>query len=232
MSCYLPILTMTSCMEGSTDLFHSLFFVSIKIVTGPSFHRPSTIVSTLFTFCPPLPPLRAVEKLISSITSIFIWLKIQGKLISMKVVIQRVSEASVKVEGEITGQINIGLLVFVGIEDSDTQDDVIWLAGKIVNIRIFNDQHGVMNNSVIDINGDILLVSQFTLHASTKKGNRPSYVKASKPSIAIPLYTNMIVELETLSCKKIQTGIFGADMKVNLLNDGPVTILIDTKNRE
>jgi D-tyrosyl-tRNA(Tyr) deacylase len=150
----------------------------------------------------------------------------------MKAVIQRVSEASVEVESEVTGQIKIGLLVFVGIEDTDTQDDIMWLGGKIVNLRIFNDEQGVMNKSVMDMNGEVLLVSQFTLHASTKKGNRPSYIKAAKPSIAIPLYAEMIAELETLSGKKVPTGIFGADMKVRLLNDGPVTILIDTKNRE
>jgi D-tyrosyl-tRNA(Tyr) deacylase len=150
----------------------------------------------------------------------------------MKMVIQRVSEASVVVEGKVTGEIKSGLLVFVGIEDADTQEDITWLSGKIINMRIFNDGNGVMNKSLLDISGDVLLVSQFTLHASTKKGNRPSYSKASKPSIAIPLYKKLITELETQLGKKIQTGIFGADMKVQLLNDGPVTIIIDSRNRE
>ena len=150
----------------------------------------------------------------------------------MKVVIQRVSKASVKVEGKITGEINEGILILLGVEDADSDEDIQWLSNKIVNLRIFNDNEGVMNRSVIDINGDILLVSQFTLHASTKKGNRPSYIKASKPGFAIPLYEKMISQLETDLGKKIQAGIFGADMKVELLNDGPVTIIIDTKNRE
>ncbi len=150
----------------------------------------------------------------------------------MRMVIQRVSDASVVVEGEVTGQIKNGLLVFVGIEDADTQEDITWVAGKVINMRIFNDENGVMNKSLIDIAGELLLVSQFTLHASTKKGNRPSYSKASKPSIAIPLYEKLITELETQLDKKIQTGVFGADMKVHLLNDGPVTIIIDSRNRE
>lgn len=150
----------------------------------------------------------------------------------MKVVIQRVSKASVKVQGKITGEINEGILILLGVEDADCDEDIQWLSNKIVNLRIFNDNEGVMNRSVIDINGDILLVSQFTLHASTKKGNRPSYIKASKPGFAIPLYEKMISQLETDLGKKIQAGIFGADMKVELLNDGPVTIIIDTKNRE
>jgi len=150
----------------------------------------------------------------------------------MKVVIQRVSKASVKVEGKITGEINEGILILLGVEDADSDEDIQWLSNKIVNLRIFNDNEGVMNRSVIDINGDILLVSQFTLHASTRKGNRPSYIKASKPGFAIPLYEKMISQLETDLGKKIQAGIFGADMKVELLNDGPVTIIIDTKNRE
>ncbi len=150
----------------------------------------------------------------------------------MKMVIQRVSEASVIVKSEVTGEIKSGLLVFVGIEDSDTQEDIIWLAGKVINMRIFNDENGVMNKSLMDISGAVLLVSQFTLHASTKKGNRPSYSKASKPAIAIPLYERLIIELETQLGKKIQTGIFGADMEVQLLNDGPVTIIIDSRNRE
>jgi D-tyrosyl-tRNA(Tyr) deacylase len=150
----------------------------------------------------------------------------------MRAVIQRVSDASVTVDEKITGAIKTGLLVLLGIEDADTAEDIQWLGAKIVNLRIFNDENGVMNVSLLDINGDILLVSQFTLHASTKKGNRPSYIRASKPGIAIPLYEQMIAQLEKDLGKKIQAGIFGADMKVRLLNDGPVTIVIDTKNRE
>ncbi len=150
----------------------------------------------------------------------------------MRAVIQRVSSASVTVEERITGSVQNGLLVFVGIEDTDTSEDIEWLSNKIVNLRIFSDADGVMNISVKDNGGGILLVSQFTLHASTKKGNRPSYIKASKPGIAIPVYEKMIAQLETDLGKKIETGIFGADMKVNLLNDGPVTIVIDTKNKE
>jgi D-tyrosyl-tRNA(Tyr) deacylase len=150
----------------------------------------------------------------------------------MKVVIQRVSKANIKVDGKISGEIGEGLLVLLGIEDADKEEDAQWLSNKIVNLRIFNDESGVMNKSAIDVNGNILLVSQFTLHASTKKGNRPSYLKASKPDFAIPMYEKMISQLETDLGKKIQTGIFGADMKVELLNDGPVTIIIDTKNRE
>jgi D-aminoacyl-tRNA deacylase len=150
----------------------------------------------------------------------------------MRVVIQRVSNASVTVEGKVTGQIENGLLVLVGIEDGDSNDDISWLTNKIINMRIFNDDEGVMNKSLLDVGGNILLISQFTLHASTKKGNRPSYIKASKPPIAIPLYEKMIAALETQLGKKIQTGIFGADMKVQLLNDGPVTIVMDSKNRE
>jgi D-tyrosyl-tRNA(Tyr) deacylase len=150
----------------------------------------------------------------------------------MRVVVQRVSEASVKVDGLITGEIKQGLLILIGIADEDTNEDIEWLANKLVNLRIFNDEADVMNKSLLEVNGDILLVSQFTLHASTKKGNRPSYIKASKPDVAVPMYEKMIVQLETLLNKKIQTGIFGADMKVGLLNDGPVTIIIDTKNKE
>ena len=150
----------------------------------------------------------------------------------MKAVIQRVTKASVTIEGKINGQIGNGLLVLMGIEDADTDDDIDWLSSKIVNLRIFNDDKGVMNISVKDLAGDILLISQFTLHASTKKGNRPSYIKASKPEIAIPIYEKMITQLSIDLDKKIQTGIFGADMKVELLNDGPVTIVIDTKNKE
>ncbi|MBS1626444.1 MAG: D-tyrosyl-tRNA(Tyr) deacylase [Bacteroidetes bacterium] len=150
----------------------------------------------------------------------------------MRVLIQRVTHASVVVEDNIVGAIKNGLLIFVGIEDTDTTDDIIWLSNKIVNIRIFNDENGVMNKSILDNNGDILLISQFTLHAATKKGNRPSYIKASKPNIAIPLYNQIIQQLENDLNKKIQTGIFGADMKVSLLNDGPVTIFIDSKHKE
>ncbi len=150
----------------------------------------------------------------------------------MKVVIQRVKEASVKVDDKITGTIQHGLLIFLGIEDADNVEDMIWLSNKIVNLRIFNDEDAVMNKSVLDVGGEILLVSQFTLHASTKKGNRPSYIKASKPEIAIPIYEKMILQLQQDLGKPIATGIFGADMKVSLLNDGPVTIIIDSKNKE
>ena len=150
----------------------------------------------------------------------------------MKVVIQRVTRASVAVDGRINGSIESGLLIFLGIEDADGEEDITWLSNKIVNLRIFNDDAGVMNLSLLDIAGQILLISQFTLHASTKKGNRPSYIKASKPDIAIPLYERMIEQLSNDLGKPIQTGIFGADMKVELLNDGPVTIVIDTKNKE
>jgi D-tyrosyl-tRNA(Tyr) deacylase len=150
----------------------------------------------------------------------------------MRAVIQRVSEAAVTVNGEITGAIQDGLLVFLGIEDADTADDIQWLSTKIINLRIFNDGAGIMNLSLKDTDGDILLVSQFTLHALTKKGNRPSYIRASKPDIAIPLYEEMILKLENVLGKKVQTGMFGADMKVKLLNDGPVTIIIDTKSKE
>jgi len=150
----------------------------------------------------------------------------------MRAVIQRVSEASVTVDGNITGSISNGLLVLLGIEDADNIEDIEWLSNKIINLRIFNDTNGVMNVSIKENGGEILLVSQFTLHASTKKGNRPSYIKASKPDFAIPMYEKMITQLEKDLNKKIQTGIFGADMKVKLLNDGPVTIVIDTKNKE
>lgn len=150
----------------------------------------------------------------------------------MKVVIQRVSEASVTINTSIVAQINQGLLVLVGIEDTDNQEDIDWLASKIINLRIFSDENNVMNLSVKDINGEIMVVSQFTLHASTKKGNRPSYIKASKPEIAIPLYEDFIASLELSLGKKIQTGQFGADMKVALVNKGPVTIIIDSKNKE
>lgn len=150
----------------------------------------------------------------------------------MRVLIQRVSHASVEVDKKICGKINHGLLVLLGIEDNDTQDDIEWLSNKIINLRIFNDENGVMNLSLKDVDGQILLVSQFTLHASTKKGNRPSYIKASKPDIAVPLYEKMIEQLTNDSGKKTESGIFGADMKVSLLNDGPVTIWIDSKNKE
>ena len=150
----------------------------------------------------------------------------------MRAVIQRVSEASVTIENNIRSAIQKGLLILVGIEDADNAEDLTWLSGKITQLRIFNDADGVMNLSVKDIEGDILLVSQFTLHASTKKGNRPSYIKASKPPIAVPLYKQLITQLETDLGKRIFTGEFGADMKVRLLNDGPVTIVIDTKNKE
>ncbi|SHH47166.1 D-aminoacyl-tRNA deacylase [Flavobacterium johnsoniae] len=150
----------------------------------------------------------------------------------MKIVLQRVSQASVTVEGQKTADIQKGLLVLVGIEDADTQEDIDWLTGKIIKMRIFGDENDVMNCSVQDVDGDIIVVSQFTLHASTKKGNRPSYIKAAKPDFAIPMYENFVKSLEKEFGKKIQTGIFGADMKVNLLNDGPVTIVMDSKNRE
>lgn len=150
----------------------------------------------------------------------------------MRVVIQRVSHASVVVEGQTAGAIQEGLLVLLGIEDADGDEDIRWLSGKIVNLRIFNDESGVMNKSILETGGDVLLISQFTLHASTKKGNRPSYIRASKPAIAIPLYQKMIAQMEADMGKKIQTGIFGADMKVALLNDGPVTIVMDSKAKE
>ena len=150
----------------------------------------------------------------------------------MRAVIQRVSNASVTIDNKIYSQIENGLLVLVGIEDADNPEDIEWLSGKIVNLRVFNDDNGVMNVSVKDINGEILAVSQFTLHASTKKGNRPSYIKASKPEFAIPMYEKFIQQLSNDLGKTVGTGVFGADMKVELLNDGPVTIVIDTKNRE
>jgi D-tyrosyl-tRNA(Tyr) deacylase len=150
----------------------------------------------------------------------------------MRVVVQRVAEASVTVDGNIAGSIQQGLLVLIGIEDADTDEDITWLSTKIINLRIFNDEQDVMNKSLIDINGDILLVSQFTLHAATKKGNRPSYIKASKPEFAILMYEKFIAQLEKDLNKKIQTGIFGADMKVRLVNEGPVTIIIDSKNKD
>ena len=150
----------------------------------------------------------------------------------MKIVIQRVSEASVTVDHQKVADIQKGLLVLVGIEEADTHEDIDWLVGKIIKMRIFGDENDVMNCSVQDIDGDIIVVSQFTLHASTKKGNRPSYIKAAKPDFAIPMYENFVQSLEKEFNKKVQTGIFGADMKVSLLNDGPVTILIDSKNKD
>ena len=150
----------------------------------------------------------------------------------MRIVIQRVSEARVTINQKVAGEIQTGLLVLLGIEDADAQEDIEWLVKKIVNLRVFPDENGVMNTSVKDVNGDVLLISQFTLHASTKKGNRPSYIKAAKPEIAIPMYEAFITSLEGSLGKPIQTGEFGADMKVRLLNDGPVTICIDSKNRE
>ena len=150
----------------------------------------------------------------------------------MRAVIQRVSKASVTIDNKIYSQIKNGLLVFAGIEDADTAEDIQWLSGKIVNLRVFNDENGVMNVSVKESNGDILVVSQFTLHASTKKGNRPSYIKASKPEFAIPMYEKFVVQLNHDLGRKVHTGIFAADMKVDLCNDGPVTIVIDTKNKE
>ena len=150
----------------------------------------------------------------------------------MRAVIQRVSKASVSIDAEIKSSIGNGLLILLAIEDADTSEDIEWLSAKISNLRIFNDENGVMNLSVNEVNGEVILVSQFTLHASTKKGNRPSYIRASKPEIAIPLYEKFILQMESELGKKVQTGTFGADMKVELLNDGPVTIIIDTKQKE
>lgn len=150
----------------------------------------------------------------------------------MRAVLQRVTEASCKVDGNITGEINLGFLVLLGIEEEDTLEDLDWLAQKIVGMRIFSDENDLMNKALADVNGDILLISQFTLFASTKKGNRPGFTKAAKPNFAIPLYETMIKKLSLLLGKEIQTGVFGADMKIALVNDGPVTILIDTKNKE
>ncbi len=149
----------------------------------------------------------------------------------MKAVVQRVSEASVTIEGEIVSQIKNGLLILVGIEAEDNFEDIQWLTKKIATLRIFNDDKGIMNNSLLDVNGDVIVVSQFTLQASTKKGNRPSYLKAAKPEISIPLYEQFILQIEQVLGKKVGTGKFGADMKVSLLNDGPVTLIIDSKNR-
>lgn len=150
----------------------------------------------------------------------------------MKTVIQRVSQASVTIDSIIVAEIQKGLVVFVGIEDADLQEDINWLCQKIVNLRIFGDENNVMNLSIKNVGGDVMVVSQFTLHALTKKGNRPSYIKASNPEIAIPMYENFIQQLEIELAKKVQTGVFGADMKVALINDGPITIIMDSKNRE
>ena len=150
----------------------------------------------------------------------------------MKAVIQRVSQASVTIQDEVVAQIESGLLVLIGIEDTDNHEDIEWLSAKIVNLRIFADENDVMNLSLKDIDGDMIVVSQFTLHALTKKGNRPSYIKAARPEIAIPIYESFVQQIEIDFGKKVQTGKFGADMKVSLINDGPVTIIIDTKNKE
>lgn len=150
----------------------------------------------------------------------------------MRAVIQRVTSANCKVDDQITGSINLGFLVLLGIEDADTMEDLEWLTGKIINMRIFGDEEGLMNKALADVGGNILLISQFTLFAATKKGNRPGFTRAAKPDKAIPLYQAMIASLSALLRKEIQTGIFGADMKISLVNDGPVTIVIDTKNKE
>ncbi|RCS27816.1 D-tyrosyl-tRNA(Tyr) deacylase [Polaribacter sp. WD7] len=150
----------------------------------------------------------------------------------MKIVIQRVLEASVTVDDKKIASIHEGILILLGIVNDDNQEDIDWLVRKIINLRIFNDDLGVMNKSILDVLGDIIVVSQFTLHASTKKGNRPSYIKAAKPAIAMPLYKEFVAKLESETSKKVQTGIFGADMKIALLNDGPVTIIIDSKNKQ
>ena len=150
----------------------------------------------------------------------------------MRVVIQKVTQASVSIENQIVGSIDKGLLVLVGIEDGDTNEDIAWLSSKIVNLRVFDDDNGVMNLSVKEVKGEVLIVSQFTLHASTKKGNRPSYIKAARPEVAIPIYEAFIKQVESLLGKRVPTGQFGAMMQVSLCNDGPVTILIDTKNKE
>jgi len=150
----------------------------------------------------------------------------------MRAVIQRVTQAGCMVDGEITGKIDLGFLVLLGIEDADTIEDVQWLAQKICGLRVFGDENGLMNKALADVDGNILLISQFTLFAQTKKGNRPSFLRAAKPDKAIPMYEEMIKTLFAITGKKIATGIFGADMKISLTNDGPVTIIIDTKNRE
>lgn len=150
----------------------------------------------------------------------------------MRAVLQRVTQASCIVDGKITGEIKLGFLVLLGIEDADTDEDLQWLAQKIASMRVFGDEDGLMNKALADVNGDILLISQFTLFASTKKGNRPGFTRAARPDKAIPMYEQMIKALEELTKKKVATGIFGADMKINLLNDGPVTIMMDTKDKD
>jgi D-tyrosyl-tRNA(Tyr) deacylase len=150
----------------------------------------------------------------------------------MRAVLQRVTQASCTVDAKITGEIKTGFLVLLGIEDADTEEDLQWLAQKIAAMRVFNDENGLMNKSLADVDGDILLISQFTLFAQTKKGNRPGFTRAAKPDKAIPLYEQMIKVLEELTSKKVATGIFGADMKTSLLNDGPVTIIMDTKDKD
>lgn len=150
----------------------------------------------------------------------------------MIAVIQRVTQASVTIDGVVKGKIGGGMMVLLGIEEADNVEDIEWLSRKVVNLRIFNDEDGVMNKSMLDVGGELLLVSQFTLHASTKKGNRPSYIKAARPEVAVPLYKKMIAQLESDLSRKVETGEFGADMKVALVNDGPVTIIIDTKNKQ
>jgi D-tyrosyl-tRNA(Tyr) deacylase len=150
----------------------------------------------------------------------------------MRAVIQRVSEASCKVDGQVIGEIGPGFLVLLGIEEVDTEEDLQWLAQKITNMRVFGDENGLMNKALVDVDGSILLISQFTLFAQTKKGNRPSFIKAARPDKAIPLYEQMIATLDNLTGKKIATGIFGADMKISLVNDGPVTIIMNTKDKE
>ncbi|MCD8742310.1 D-tyrosyl-tRNA(Tyr) deacylase [Mucilaginibacter roseus] len=150
----------------------------------------------------------------------------------MRAVLQRVSEAACRVNGEVTGQIQTGFLVLLGVEDADTIEDLQWLAQKIANMRVFGDENGMMNKALADVDGSILLISQFTLFAQTKKGNRPSFIRAARPDKAIPLYEQMITELGKLTGKPVATGIFGADMKISLVNDGPVTITIDTKVKE
>lgn len=150
----------------------------------------------------------------------------------MRAVLQRVTEASCTVDGKVTGAIKLGFLVLLGIEEADTEDDLNWLANKITGMRVFGDENGLMNKALADVDGEILLISQFTLFAQTKKGNRPSFIKAARPDKAIPMYEQMIKTLETLTGKKIATGIFGADMKISLLNDGPVTVIMDTKDKD
>jgi len=162
----------------------------------------------------------------------YLYLAQQIDSISMRAVLQRVTQASCTVDGKITGEIKKGFLVLLGIEDADTNDDLQWLAQKIASMRVFGDENGLMNKALADVNGDILLISQFTLFASSKKGNRPGFTRAARPDKAIPMYEQMIKVLEELTNKKVATGIFGADMKISLLNDGPVTIIMDTKDKD